>query len=202
MWVKMPIRDYYRVLGLDASASHAEIRAAYRRLAKKFHPDVSKSERAGKRMRLINEAYDVLGDKRKRAIYDYVFLAYGRFQAQEGMASVDPSRLLPIFLRGRFRYIFSRFIVSIVGLQHSLDLVLMSLLVFASAIYVLFGKGELAAVLIATSLFIGAIVLLVRIVAEIFGRAGIRHTEPGFDDIVIAQTDSLRGRSEDREDLY
>ncbi len=66
----MQFKDYYEALGVEASAGDAEIKAAYRRLARKYHPDVSKEEGAEERFKAINEAYEVLRDKEKRASYD------------------------------------------------------------------------------------------------------------------------------------
>jgi curved DNA-binding protein CbpA len=66
-------KDYYKILGLDVTASFAEIQAAFRRLAKKHHPDLSKAKDAETRMKLINEAYDVLRDPQKRATYDIFY---------------------------------------------------------------------------------------------------------------------------------
>lgn len=63
-------KDYYKTLGLKQDADPAEVRAAYRRLARKLHPDVNKSPDAGERMSEINEAYAVLGDPDRRAAYD------------------------------------------------------------------------------------------------------------------------------------
>jgi molecular chaperone DnaJ len=63
-------RDYYEVLGLNRGASADEIRAAYRRLAKEYHPDINKSEGAEERFKEINEAYAILSDDEKRASYD------------------------------------------------------------------------------------------------------------------------------------
>jgi len=63
-------RDYYQVLGVDRSASADTIRKAFRRLARKYHPDVSKEADADHRMKEINEAWAVLGDAEKRAEYD------------------------------------------------------------------------------------------------------------------------------------
>jgi len=65
-------RDYYAVLGVDRGAAKDEIRRAYRRLAKKYHPDLNKenqkeSEEAFKE---VSEAYEVLSDPQKRANYD------------------------------------------------------------------------------------------------------------------------------------
>jgi curved DNA-binding protein len=66
----MQFNDYYETLGVKPDASEAEIKAAYRRLARKFHPDVSKEANAEERFKSINEANEVLGDAKKRAAYD------------------------------------------------------------------------------------------------------------------------------------
>ena len=66
----MQFKDYYDALGVEPSAGEAELKAAYRRLARKYHPDVSKEAGAEERFKSINEAYEVLRDKEKRAAYD------------------------------------------------------------------------------------------------------------------------------------
>jgi curved DNA-binding protein len=63
-------RDYYEVLGVSRDASEDEIRAAYRRLARRYHPDVNKEEGAEDRFKEISEAYEVLRDPEKRERYD------------------------------------------------------------------------------------------------------------------------------------
>lgn len=66
----MEYRDYYRTLGVDRNASAADIKKAYRRLARKYHPDVSKEPDAEKRFKEVAEAYEVLKDPEKRKLYD------------------------------------------------------------------------------------------------------------------------------------
>jgi curved DNA-binding protein len=66
----MEFKDYYKTLGLERTASEDEVRQAYRKLARQYHPDVSKEADAESRMRDINEAYEVLRDTDKRAAYD------------------------------------------------------------------------------------------------------------------------------------
>jgi len=67
---EMEFKDYYEILGVEASAGEAELKTAYRRLARKYHPDVSKEKGAEERFKSINEAYEVLRDKDKRQQYD------------------------------------------------------------------------------------------------------------------------------------
>jgi molecular chaperone DnaJ len=73
-------RDYYEVLGVSKDASDDEIRRAYLKLAKQYHPDVNKSPDAPAKFKEVTEAYEVLKDKQKRAAYD-----------QFGFAGVDPN---------------------------------------------------------------------------------------------------------------
>lgn len=66
----MEYRDYYAVLGVDRKASAEDIKKAYRRLARKFHPDVNAEPDAEDRFKEVGEAYEVLSDPEKRAAYD------------------------------------------------------------------------------------------------------------------------------------
>lgn len=66
----MEYKDYYDILGLKREATDAEIKAAYRKMARKFHPDVNKTKEAEKKFKDINEAYEVLSDHDKRQRYD------------------------------------------------------------------------------------------------------------------------------------
>ena len=66
----MKYKDYYETLGVKRDASEAEIKSAYRKLARKFHPDINKTKEAEEKFKDINEAYEVLGDKEKRQRYD------------------------------------------------------------------------------------------------------------------------------------
>jgi curved DNA-binding protein len=66
----MEFKDYYEIMGLQRSASQDEIKRAYRRLARKYHPDVSKEPDAETRFKELGEAYEVLKDPEKRAAYD------------------------------------------------------------------------------------------------------------------------------------
>ena len=74
-------RDYYEVLGVSKDASEADIKKAYRQMAKKYHPDLNPGDKdAEAKFKEVNEAYEVLSDSEKKAKYD-------RF----GHAGVDPS---------------------------------------------------------------------------------------------------------------
>ncbi len=92
----MKFPDYYAVLGVDRKASQDEIRAAFRRLARKYHPDVSKEADAAERMAEVNEANAVLSDPAKRAAYDEI----GHQAWAQGARSADDVRPPPGWSRG------------------------------------------------------------------------------------------------------
>ena len=66
----MQFKDYYDALGLSRSAGAEDIKLAYRKLARKYHPDVSKEKNAEEKFKELQEAYEVLKDPDKRAAYD------------------------------------------------------------------------------------------------------------------------------------
>src|SRR5918994_3030890 len=66
----MAAQDHYKVLGVDKKASQDEIKKAYRKLARQYHPDTNKETGAEERFKEISEAYDVLSDPEKRKKYD------------------------------------------------------------------------------------------------------------------------------------
>jgi curved DNA-binding protein len=66
----MKYKDYYKILGVERNAVEDDIKKAYRKLARKYHPDVSKESNAKEKFQEVSEAYETLRDKEKRAAYD------------------------------------------------------------------------------------------------------------------------------------
>lgn len=77
----MDYKDYYRLLGVSKGATEKEIKAAYRKLAQKYHPDKNPGDKAAEeKFKDINEAYEVLGDSQKRARYDQLGSSYHQWE--------------------------------------------------------------------------------------------------------------------------
>jgi curved DNA-binding protein len=104
----MKYKDYYAILGVGRDAGEDEIKKAYRRLARKYHPDVSKEKDAEERFKEVSEAYETLKDKEKRAAYDSLgrhyagqdfqpppdwFSRYGPETGAEDLGGIDLSDL-------------------------------------------------------------------------------------------------------------
>ena len=89
----MEYRDYYKILGVDKNAGKDEIKKAYRKLARKFHPDTNPNDKeAAKKFSEINEAHEVLSDDEKRKKYDQLGADWQRYQQSGGSEGFDWSK--------------------------------------------------------------------------------------------------------------
>jgi len=107
----MEFRDYYKTLGVEPDADTKAIKSAYRKLARKYHPDVSDQHDAEERFKEVTEAYEVLGDQKKRAEYDELRQYGGR----PGQSYQPPPDWQPSGDSAHFQGDFSDFFESIFG---------------------------------------------------------------------------------------
>ena len=144
-------RDFYDVLGVNKSATDAEIKSAYRKKAKQLHPDLNKDDpKAEEKFKEVQEAYDVLGDEKKRGMYDRFGHAgvggasqgaggYGGFSGFEGFSGGDFSGFGDIFDTffggGNFSGGFSNFGGSQTRSRRGSDILMQMNLDFDEAIY-------------------------------------------------------------------
>ncbi len=114
----MRYKDYYEILGVPRNAPQDEIKRAYRKLARKYHPDVSKEPKAEERFKEVNEAHEVLSDPQKRKAYDQLGAAW-----QSGQDFTPPPNWESVFNTGGkggftgHESVFSDFFESLFGGQ-------------------------------------------------------------------------------------
>jgi len=93
-------KDFYKVLGVSKDATDAEITKAYRKLARKYHPDLNKTKEAEEKFKDISEAYDVLSNKENRQKYDAIRqfgMGGARFAGGSGQGGFDAGAFSDIF---------------------------------------------------------------------------------------------------------
>lgn len=108
----MEYKDYYKILGVDRNATIEEIQKAYRKLARKYHPDANKDPAATEKFKEINEAYEVLRDPEKRKKYDALGSGW-----QHGQEFTPPPGWEEIFNFGTRRSSKGRDTFSVISLR-------------------------------------------------------------------------------------
>lgn len=106
-------QDYYKILGIERKASQEEVQRAFRKLARKYHPDINKAPEAEKKFKEINEAYEVLKDPEKRSKYDALGSNWRQGQGVDAGSGFDSSSVH--FEYGGGNADFSDFFRSIFG---------------------------------------------------------------------------------------
>src|SRR5574342_445259 len=87
----MDFKDYYATLGVQQTATEKESKEAYRKLARKFHPDVNPGDKSAEaKFKEINEAYEVLGDPEKRKKYDELGANWRAYEQAERTGAPNP----------------------------------------------------------------------------------------------------------------
>src|ERR1700751_5944630 len=87
----MDFKDYYSTLGVAKTATEKEIKQAYRKLARKYHPDVNPGDKTAEtRFKEINEAYEILGDSAKRKKYDELGANWRMYEQAEKQGAANP----------------------------------------------------------------------------------------------------------------
>lgn len=103
----MEFRDYYKTLGVSKNASQDEIRKSYRKLARKYHPDLNPGKEAEEKFKEISEAYEVLSDPEKREKYDTMGADWNKYQKAGTHRGFDWSKYARSSPGGDTRYTYS-----------------------------------------------------------------------------------------------
>lgn len=114
----MSKRDYYDILGISKNAKQEEIKRAYRKLAREFHPDVNKTKEAEKTFKEINEAYEVLKDSEKEAVMIFMEVTGSRQPVLDKTVGVN---IQAVLVREQISVLF---VSPVVAMENNLALVI------------------------------------------------------------------------------
>lgn len=178
----MQLVDYYEILQIPYNATPGDIRSAFWALAKQYHPDLNPGYSNQAKMQQINEAYAVLSQPVRKALYD--FILFGQLAGESpreqptsrpdgGDQEVDIREGLVVFRPLPFQREMSRFILFIMRWQERFLGILLAIM-FLGLVFASFDLWELGGGLVGAAGILGLITLLLISLAQLFDRIGVR----------------------------
>ena len=130
------MKNYYKVLGVPESANEKQIHAAYRTLAKRYHPDINNGN--ADNFKIIVEAYEILKDPRKKEAYDIQLSVGGLSERKTMIESIFNGYLMSISAGILFLYSALLFVIGVVLFDRSMIIMFLALIVLVVGVYLKF----------------------------------------------------------------